>query len=308
MQRRRAAGIAIYDAMLEASPTNSDALLGRGPCVRVDEALPRSRARLTAATQASPGYTGTWIALGSPYMWSGRPAQAIAPYTLDGIAWPDDPDAALARGRAHRAAGDVAAARVTSRRPARGAGDTEVQRLKNDLSRNGRVLTAHRRRLPLGAAGRGGPYLLQWRRGLERCRGLAAAALREGFAGTGGLERGSLQSSGFGLGTGWLCVVVAAGLCERPLPAGPDRGILPRNACRTIPGRGSRLGVVGEHRPPPLRHQQRVLRNCGVGRYVGNWYLRYKLQHVPGEASGSWSHRVHRAELLPGQCADDYGS
>ena len=43
----------------------------------------------------------------------------------------------------------------------------------------------------------------------------------------------------------------------------------------------------------------------GVGRYVGNWYGRYKLQHVPGVGSGSWSHRVLLRNYYKGD-ADDY--
>lgn len=87
---------------------------------------------------------------------------------------------------------------------------------------------------------------------------------------------------------------------------GPDDGILPQDAWRVElfqgVGQGWELSASVDH----LRfNSDTEFYGIGVGRYVGNWYMRYKVQHVPGVGSGSWSHRALVRNYYRGD-ADDY--
>ncbi len=87
---------------------------------------------------------------------------------------------------------------------------------------------------------------------------------------------------------------------------GPSSGLLPKYAWRAEVfqgvGSGWELSASVDH----LRFSSDTeFYGVGVGRYVGNWYGRYKLQHVPGAGSGSWSHRVLLRNYYRGD-ADDY--
>jgi tetratricopeptide (TPR) repeat protein len=72
-----------------------------------------AEADLTAATVAAANYADAWSALGDLYLWSDRPGQAAEAYgRWLALAPTLDPTPLIARGRAYRAAGDVAAARA----------------------------------------------------------------------------------------------------------------------------------------------------------------------------------------------------
>ena len=306
---QREQALALYAAMLERSPGNSDVLLARGRLFAWMRRYPEAEADLKAVVERKPAYGDAWSALGDMYLWSDRPAEAVTAYTRWMELAPEDAAAAIARGRAHRAAGDLAAARADyTAAGVRGADASELERLHAGLVPSIAVPEALMRegyrwslRAGLDHTGFSGDRS-NWRD--------ADVSLRRSF------ERGSLalewvQAHRFDRTTsGWAldgyATLWSRAYANARYQHGPDGGILPRDAWRVElfqgVGRGWELSASIDH----LRFSSDTeFYGIGIGRYVGNWYARYKLQHVPGIASGSWSHRVVLRNYYRGD-ADDY--
>ena len=109
---QREEAIRAYSKLLVRSPGNADALLGRGQVYAWMGRWREAEDDLRAATAASPGYTGAWSALGNMYLWSDRPTQATEAFEHWLKLSPNDPAPRIARGRAYRAAGIYVAARA----------------------------------------------------------------------------------------------------------------------------------------------------------------------------------------------------
>lgn len=109
---QREAALALYALMLERSPGNSDVLLARGRTLAWMGQWQQSEADLQAAVQKAPTYADAWSALGDMYLWSDRPAQAAQAYGRWQALQPDQAAPRLARARAYRSAGDLGGARA----------------------------------------------------------------------------------------------------------------------------------------------------------------------------------------------------
>ncbi|TWI13615.1 YaiO family outer membrane beta-barrel protein [Aerolutibacter ruishenii] len=109
---QRDAALALYSTMLERSPGNTDVLLARGRTLAWMGQWQQSEADLQAVVDRSPTYADAWSALGDMYLWSDRSTQAVQAYGRWQALQPQDPDALLARARAHRSAGELDAARA----------------------------------------------------------------------------------------------------------------------------------------------------------------------------------------------------
>ncbi|GAB3747072.1 YaiO family outer membrane beta-barrel protein [Lysobacter olei] len=109
---QREAALALYASMLERSPGNSDVLLARGRTLAWMEQWQAAEVDLLAVVEKSPTYADAWSALGDMYLWSDRPGQAVQAYAQWQALEPQESAPLLARARAYRSAGDVAAARA----------------------------------------------------------------------------------------------------------------------------------------------------------------------------------------------------
>ncbi len=306
----RAQALALYAAMLRDSPGNSDVLLARGRTYAWDGRYAEAEADLRAVTTAKPGYADAWSALGDLYLWSDRPREAAAAYARWVALEPTDAAAYLARGRAWRAAGDVAAARADFDAAAEhGAAPAQAAALRESL------LPA-RTAAPEALRSDGYRWLL--RAGLDRTTfsgGRAAwtdagVSLRRRFA-RGSLALEWLQSDHFRQRDAAWALDGYASLWARAYAnlryqQGPASGVLPRTAWRAElfqgVGSGWELSASVDH----LRFSTTTeFYGVGVGRYWGDWYARYKLQHVPGVGAGSWSQRAQLRNYYRGN-ADDY--
>ena len=307
-QRERA--IAMYGEMLQASAGNSDVLLARGRTFAWMGRHAEAEADLLAVTTAKPGYADAWSALGDLYLWSDRPLQAAQAYgRWVELAPTSAPEPLIARGRAYRAAGRMAEARADfAAAGARGADPAEVASLNES--------TQPRLAVPDALLTDG--YTWSLRAGIDRTlfnggrEGWTDASLilrRKFERGSLGLE--VLQADHFGCrDSAWALdgyvSLWARSYANIRYQRGPSSGILPRYSWRTEVfqgvGSGWELSASIDH----LRFSNDTeFYGVGVGRYTGNWYLRYKLQHVPGVSSGSWSHRVVVRNYYKGN-ADDY--
>ena len=307
VQREQA--LALYGDMLQASPGNSDVLLARGRTYAWMGRHAEAEADLRAVTDAKPGHADAWSALGDLYLWSDRPLLAVEAYGRWAALAPKAPEPLIARGRAYRAAGQMEAARVDfAAAGARGADPAQVASLSDSATA----------RLATPDAMLADGYTWSLRAGIDRTTfsGDRAGWTDSGLTLRRQFERGSLglellNADHFGRSNSAWALDGYVSLWARAYANvryqhGPSSGVLPRQSWRTElfqgVGNGWELSASIDH----LRFSTDTeFYGVGVGRYVGNWYLRYKLQHVPGVSSGSWSHRVVVRNYYRGN-ADDY--
>lgn len=306
---QRPQAIERYNALLVEHPGNGDLLLARGRTYAWDGQYAAAESDLKAVLQNSPNYADAWSALGDVYRWSDRPQQALEAYSRWVELAPQDAQARIARGRAQRDVGQYAAARADfDAAAALGADPAEIASLQQSL--------LPRMANPDVVAG--GGYL--W--------GASAGWDHTGFSGDreswndsdltirrqfsrGSLGLELLRADHFGESDiAWALdgyvPLWSRAYANLRYQHGPSDGMLPRQAWRVEVfqgvGSGWELSASVDH----LRFSgDTEFYGIGVGRYVGNWYGRYKLQHVPGVGSGSWSHRVLLRNYYNGN-ADDY--
>lgn len=306
---QREQAISLYGAMLQASPGNSDVLLARGRTYAWMGRYAEAETDLLAVTARKPDYADAWSALGDLYLWSDRPKRAAEAYAHWVALAPDAPAPLIARGRAWRAAGDMGAARADFAAAAKhGAEAAQIASLNES--------TLQRQAVPDALLADG--YRWSLRAGIDHT-GFSGGrdawndsnvSLRRKF------ERGSLalewlRADHFNRSSNAWALDGYASLWARAYANlryqhGPRGGLMANQAWRAElfqgVGNGWELSASIDH----LRFSSDTeFYGVGVGRYVGNWYVRYKLQHVPGVSSGSWSQRAVVRNYYRGN-ADDY--
>lgn len=301
----REQALALYSQMLEDSPRNVDARLARGRTYAWMDRWPEAEADLRGAVEQSPDYADAWSALGDMYLWSDRPALAIDAYARRVALAPDDPAAVIARGRAYRAAGDLDAARADFE-AARALGGDAVQIERHVASLAPRVQN------PEAAV----PPGYRWSARVSAAHTSFSPdrdgwndqelSLRHHFT-RGSLALELLRAERFGRSdTAWALDGYTP-LWERAyanLRYQNGGGLLPDQSWRVEVfqgvGRGWELSGSYDHLDFGSGTD---LYGVGVGRYVGNYYMRYKALYVGG--SGNLSHRGTLRNYYAGN-GDDY--
>lgn len=300
---QRDEAISAYTALLQRSPGNADVLLGRGQVYSWMQQWPEAEADLLAATSRSPNYADVWSALGDVYMRSDRPAQAAEAYGhwLD-LVPNDDPEPLIARGRAYRAAGDYPAARADFQAAgARGADAAQVDSYLLSLTPralNPRALSPDVV-VPAGflwSASLGGSwteftparadwsdYILSVRRHFER-GSLAVEAL--------GADRFNRTDQAWALDAYlnlWSRAYVNLRYAD-----GPQETLFPGTAWRAelYQGVGRGWELSGSYDKLEFANSSVDFYGLGIGRYVGNWYVRLREIYVPHDNSHSTSDRL----------------
>jgi len=305
----RAATIARYSALLSEHPGNGDVLLARGRTYAWEGQYAAAEADLQQVVKNSPTYADAWSALGDMYRWSDRPQQAADAYSHWIELAPQDPAARIARGRELRVLGQTAAARADFDAAASlGADPKEIAELR--LSLLPRMANPD----AVAADGYRWGASLGWDH--TRFSGDRDSwndndlTLRRYFPrGSLGLEL--LRADHFNTSdTAWAldgyAPLWSRAYANLRYQRGPSSGVLPRQSWRVEVFQGVGSGWELSASVDQLRFSDTTeFYGVGVGRYVGNWYGRYKLQHVPGVGSGSWSHRVLLRNYYKGD-ADDY--
>jgi YaiO family outer membrane protein len=294
---QREAALTAYTALLKRSPGNADVLLGRGRVYAWMGKWPEAEADLNAATGAAPTYADAWSALGDLYLWSDRPTQAAAAYgRWLALAAPDDPAPLFARGRAFRTAGDYSAARADFQAAGtRGASAAQVDDYLRSITPralNPRALepdvvvpAGYLWSASLGAdwtefspsRASWSDYVLSVRRHFER-GSLAVEAL--------GADRFSTSDHAWAL-DGYVDLWRRAYVNLR-FQQGPQEHLFPGIAWRAElfqgVGRGWELSASYDR----LHFSSNVdIYGLGVGKYVGNWYVRLRHLYIPGDSSNS---------------------
>lgn len=317
MHGQRDAAIAAYTRLLAVSPGNADVLLGRGRVYAWMGNWPAAQADLTAATEAAPTYADAWSGLGDMYLWSGRQQQAVQVYSRWSALAPGDPAPLLARGRAQRSAGNLAAARADFVAALqRGADPAQVKDYLASLDLQaaqggGKPPEAVREDHYLWSASLGVDYT-EFASGGFHWIDTVASIRRQFDAGSLGFE--ALTAERFGsLDSAWA-LDAYANLWPRAyvnlrFQEGTDAVLFPRTRWRAElfqgVGRGWELSASYDR----LDYSTPVeLLGAGVGRYLGNWYVRWRHLYVPGTTaspSTSNSDRVIVRDYFAGD-ADNY--
>lgn len=301
---QRALAIERYTALLAAHPGDGDILLARGRTYAWNGQYAAAEQDLRTVVAHSPDYADAWSALGDAYSWSGHPQQAADAYAHWVKLAPQDPAARIARGRALRDAGQIAAAHADfTAAAALGADPNEIAALDQSLlPRPAHLVNGYRWGLSLGfdhTAFSGGRQ--DWND--------EDLSLRRYFP-HGSLALELLHADHFGTGnTAWALdgyvPLWSRAYANVRYQQGPNGGILPEQAWRVEVfqgvGRGWELSASVDH----LHFSSDTeFYGVGLGRYVGDWYVRYKLLYVPG-GGGSWSNRLQIRDYYRGN-ADDY--
>lgn len=289
--------IQAYSDLLVRSPGNSDVLLGRGQVYARMERWPEAEADLLAVTVASPGYADAWSALGNMYLWSERPKQAIAPFDRWIDLRPTDPAPRIARGRAYRAMGEYAAARADfDAALALGADAREVESYLLSLTPrvnnpDAVVPVGYLWSATVGASWTGfsdsrqdwSDDILSVRRHFER----------------GSLALESVDARRFGSSDhawaldGYLDVWSRAYVNLRYQYA-PDATLYPTGSYygELFQGVGEGWELSGSYGLLDFSSSNVDIYGIGVGRYVGNYYVRLRHLYIPGDGGHSNSDRL----------------
>lgn len=293
---QRDEAIRAYSDLLLRSPGNADVLLGRGQVYSWMGSWPQAEADLLAATAASPRYAGAWTALGNMYLWSDRPAQAVDAFAHAVELNPNDPAAHIARGRAHRAAGDVVAARADFDAAAElGADATEVEKYRVSLTPRVQNPEAV---VPAGYLWSGSvaagwttwsperadwsDYTVSVRRHFDR------ASLAVEFLGA---RRFDINDQAWALDA--YVRLWPRAYANLRYQHGPQADLFPVRSWRAEifqgVGRGWELSASYDR----LEFSSSVdMYGIGVGKYTGNWYLRWRRLFVPGDDGTSVSDQL----------------
>lgn len=315
---QRAAALAAYTALLETSPGNADVLLGRGRVYAWMGRWPEAEADLRAATDAAPTYADAWSALGDLYLWSDRPTQAADAYgRWLALAPADDPAPLIARGRAFRAAGNFPAARADFEAAgARGATAAQVSDYLRSITP-----AALGARAPEPDVLTSNRYLWSASMGVDETEFPSAginwtdyaASVRRHFE-HGSLAIEALAAERFGISDHAWALDGYADLWNRAyvnlrFQQGLEDKLFPRTRWRAELFQGVGHGWELSASDDRLNYSQAVdLYGLGIGRYFGNWYVRWRhlyIPGVPGSPASSNSDRLVMRYYYAGD-ADNY--
>lgn len=306
---QRQEAIRLYTELLVTRPNNSDLLLARGRTYAWEGRWSEAEADLTAVTTRLPGYGDAWSALGDMYLWSDRPDFAVKAYGRWIAAQPTEPRAYLARARAYRAVGDLDAARADlGAARAHGAAVAEVDRL---------LAALERRAEPEAAT----PEGFLWAASLnysfshfspDRDKWNEYTASVRHYWQHASLAVEYLKANRFALTDDAVALDAYIDLWSRAYANvryqySPDAALYPEDAYRAevFQGVGQGWELSGSYDRLNFTNTNVNMYGVGLGKYTGNWYLRWRTLFIPSTAKSGTSHRAIARYYFSGD-ADDY--
>ena len=305
---QREEAIGLYTELLSTRPTNSDLLLGRGRTYAWDGRWAESEQDLKAVTSLSPDYGDGWSALGDLYLWTARPAEALQAYSRWVSVSPNDSAPYLARARAYRSSGDRQAARADLEQArGRGAASAEVDALIASLEHRSQPDAQNGDFRWLAQAGDTystfSPSRSSWSEYDASARwyfsrgSLAAQALSA--------NRHSLTDHAGALDA--YADAWSRAYFNLRYQYSSSATLFPEQAYRAELFQG-----IGQGWEPSVSYdhmsftQSNVdMYGVGLGKYVGNWYLRWRTLFIPSTSTLGVSHRAVARYYFSGN-ADDY--
>ena len=306
---QREEAIRLYTELLATRPNNSDLLLARGRTYAWEGRWSEAETDLTAVTSRLPAYGDAWSALGDMYLWSDRPVLAIRSYDRWIAVQPAEPRAYLARANAYRSAGNITAARTDLEMArAHGAAAVEVDRLLAALERRAEPEAAKPEGF-LWAASLGyslshfSPDRDQWNEYNASVRRYWEHA---------SLAAEYLKANRFTLTDDAVALDAYVDLWSRAYANlryqySPDAALYPDHAYRAevFQGVGQGWELSGSYDRMNFTNSNVNMYGAGLGKYTGNWYLRWRTLFIPSTAKSGVSHRAIARYYFSGD-ADDY--
>ena len=306
---QRGEAIILYTELLDTRPNNSDLRLARGRTYAWEGRWSEAEADLTAVTARFPRYGDAWSALGDMYLWSDRPDSAVTAYGQWIAAEPAEPRAYLARARAYRAVGNLKAAKADLELArAHGATDAEIDRLLAALERRAEPEAV----IPAG---------FQWQASLDyslsrfspdRDKWDEYVASVRHYWEHASLAAEYLKAHRFSLSDDAVALDAYVDLWSRAYANvryqySPDGTLYPDYAYRAevFQGVGHAWEVSGSYDRLSFTNSNVNMYGVGLGKYTGNWYLRWRTLFIPSTAKSGLSHRVIARYYFSGD-ADDY--
>jgi YaiO family outer membrane protein len=269
-----------------------------------------AEADLRAVTKRLPNYGDAWSALGDVYLRSGRPAQAVDAYGRWIAANSKDPLAYIARGRAHRSAGNSGAARIDFEAARTyGAPDSEVDQYLTTVE--------ERRQNPESGAPTQYRWFARVSAGLsdfspDRGTWRDYSAIVRHYWRRMSLGVEYLRAERFDQHDEAIAVDSYVDLWQRSYANlryqySPNASLYPDNSYRIelFQGVGQGWEVSASYDHMNFGNNGVALYGVGLGKYTGDWYLRWKTLFIPSAARSSLSHRVLARYYYAGN-GDDY--
>jgi YaiO family outer membrane protein len=307
---RRDDAIRLYSELLSTRPTNSDLLLGRGRTYAWEGRWKEAEADLTAVTTQSPDYGDAWSALGDMYVWSDRPSAAVDAYGRWIAAEPGNARAYVARAKTHRSQGKVDAARADFMAArARGAPPAEIDAFLLSLVERRPVQESvapeeYKWSMSLGYGGSGfAPARGEWRdHGAAVRRHLTRGSLAVEYLGA---ER--FDEYDYAIALDAYVDLWSRSYANLRYQYSPDKVLYPDNSYRAeiYQGLGKGWELSGSHDHMNFGDNNVDMYGAGLGKYVANYYLRWRTLFIPSTAKLGVSHRAMMRYYFSGN-ADDY--
>lgn len=307
---RRGDAIRLYTELLATRPANSDLLLGRGRTYAWEGRWAEAEADLTAVTAQSPGYGDAWSALGDMYLWSDRPAAAADAYGRWIEAEPGDPRPYIARAKAYRSQGKTNEARADFMAARdHGAPPDEVEEYLLSLVERRAVQESvapdeYKWSASLGYGGSGfAPPRGEWRdHGASVRRHFSRGSLAIEYLGA---ERFDEYDYAFALDA--YVDLWSRSYANLRYQYSPDKVLYPDNSYRVeiYQGVGKGWELSASHDHMNFGKNNVDMYGAGLGKYVGNYYLRWRTLFIPSTAKLGVSHRALVRYYWSGN-ADDF--
>ena len=307
---RRDEAIRLYTELLATRPQNSDLLLGRGRTYAWENRWQEAEADLSAVTTLFPQYGDAWSALGDVYLWSDRPHDAVTAYGKWIGAAPDNPNAYIERGRAHRATGSLDASRADFEAArTHGAPAPEIDRYLASLQ--------PRRLEQEAVAPEGFTWLASLSAGVSTFstdrndwRDYEATLRRYWKQGSLGLEylrARRFNSVDYALALDGYVDVWPRAYANVRYQYSPHASLFPNDSYRAeiFQGVGKGWELSGSYDHMDFSASNVDMYGVGIGKYTGNWYFRWKTLFVPSAAATGISHRLLARYYYAGN-GDDY--
>lgn len=276
---KRAEAIALYTELL-AMGDNSDVLLARGRMYAWEKRYAESEIDLLAATRKSPRSGDAWSALGDMYFWSDRPREAKAAYDQWAAVAPESLEARRAQAK---------------------VAESEIRRRQNPEAS---ISEEYKWSASLGYGyTEFSPDRAEWHEGnLSVRRHWEKGSLAVEYLVA---DRFSRTDDAYALDA--YVDLWPRAYANFRYQYSPDAALFPENAYRAEIWQG-----IGKGWEPSLSYDHMNFGNNGVdmygvglGKYVGNFYFRWKTLFIPATAKLGVSHKALARYYYAGN-GDDY--
>ena len=284
--------IAAYTQLLKSSPRNSDFLLLRGLAYSRAKQWDLATQDLKEASIVSPNYIDVWTALGNVYRWNDQHEQAAAVYDKLALLTPTDPQPHLFRARALVELGDLQGANIEIRK-AKNLGASEealnsAWAVVNKKTQASAAMNGYQWALSYGHS--------QSTTSLGNAQENAVSLRRYSEYGSIALEKWGLQRYGDSDGAWALDAYprLWQGAYANVRYQHADNANLYPNAswrAELFQNIGQGWEVSGSHDYLGFNSHVKI-DGAGLGKYWGNFYARWRYQHVQSDVSSGNGNRL----------------